>query len=596
MVSVMGVTQFVSSLVLVAILLLVSSLVLAQSSVMINDEDGDPFELYGGSYALLVGVSKYTNGWNDLDQIPSELEDAEAALKLHGFEVTLETERTTASELPNVFQEFIFKHGYKQNNRLVIIYSGHGHTWVKGNQGYLVPSDAPRPATAEGNPGESFLRKALHISQMVEWSRQMTARHVLFLFDSCFSGTIFNTKGLSADSNLKSFSLESVARPVRQFITAGSANERVPAKSTFMPAFVDAITLGVGDLYKDGYITGTELGVFIENEVSQYTNQSPQFGKHPQRDLAKGNIVFVLSDNSNEVKSAKFSKKASIVFRSSEFLLEKCLEGVAESCLELGFRYDTGEGVRKDKSLAKEYYEIACSEESAVGCSNLGVWYSSGETVPVDYSKAASFYRKACNGDHSGSCIHLGFMFLKGVGVEENGPEALNYFRKACDLGNEVGCGHTAVQYQTGDGVMKDQSLATQYAQRGCEGGEAFSCFNLGTEYFSGKSGEKNLTKAAKYLQLGCEGGVMESCTNLGYMYGSGDGVQVDRIKAVRLFRHACEGGDPTGCYNLGVVYYTGDGVEEDKERALSLFKFACKNGHTPACESDLPAFNLKNR
>ena len=64
--------------------------------------------------------------------------------------------------------------------------------------------------------------------------------------------------------------------PVRQFITAGSAHETVPAQSIFTPVFVDALRYGLGDLTGDGYVTGQELGLYLQNKVPQHTNQTPQ--------------------------------------------------------------------------------------------------------------------------------------------------------------------------------------------------------------------------------------------------------------------------------------------------------------------------------
>ena len=51
---------------------------------------------------------------------------------------------------------------------------------------------------------------------------------------------------------------------MREFITAGKANQTVPARSVFAPAFVDAIGRGLADLDKDGYVTGTELGLYLQ--------------------------------------------------------------------------------------------------------------------------------------------------------------------------------------------------------------------------------------------------------------------------------------------------------------------------------------------
>ena len=85
-----------------------------------------------------------------------------------------------------------------------------------------------------------------------------------------------------------------MSRPVRQFITAGSAGETVPAKSTFTPAFVEALQYGKGDLNQDGYISGTELGMYLQMEVPLYVEQTPQFGKITDYELSRGDFVFVL--------------------------------------------------------------------------------------------------------------------------------------------------------------------------------------------------------------------------------------------------------------------------------------------------------------
>ncbi len=115
-------------------------------------------------------------------------------------------------------------------------------------RGFLVPTDAPNPL--RDAPG--FRRKALSMAQIVTWAREMTAKHALFLFDSCFSGTVFRTRALPDEPP----HIDRLANePVRQFITAGSANEEVPARSVFTPAFVDALEHREGDL-----VEGTSPG------------------------------------------------------------------------------------------------------------------------------------------------------------------------------------------------------------------------------------------------------------------------------------------------------------------------------------------------
>ncbi|MDJ0890275.1 MAG: PEGA domain-containing protein [Gammaproteobacteria bacterium] len=262
--------------------------------------DGVQTPLYGSSHALLVGNSDYTAGWPDLESVPRELERVERVLKAQGFQVDKRL-NLKADDMKDAFEQFIAAHGYDSENRLLFYYSGHGHTWEEVGQGYLVPADAPLPASATGNPGREFLRKALHMSQVLAWSRQMTAKHGLFLFDSCFSGTIFKTKSLPGKPP---HITRATALKVRQFITAGSAGEQVPARSVFTPAFVDALELGWGDLNKDGYVSGVELGLYLQTKVPEHAAQTPQFGKHPDYALSRGDFVL-------ETKVAAVSPPAS---------------------------------------------------------------------------------------------------------------------------------------------------------------------------------------------------------------------------------------------------------------------------------------------
>jgi formylglycine-generating enzyme required for sulfatase activity len=237
---------------------------------------------YLGSYALLIGESNYTNGWDDLESIPSELDKVEEVLISQGFRVE-KSLNLNAKELKKRFETFINQYGWDENNRLLFFYSGHGHT--RKGKGYIVPTDAPNPNFNK----RGFLRKAVGMKQILTWAERIEAKHVLFLFDSCFSGTVFKARALP---EMPRQIMEMAQLPVRQFITAGSANETVPAQSVFASVFVDALRYGLGDLYKDGYVTGEELGLYLKNKVPQYGSQNPQFGKIRKYELSRGDFVF----------------------------------------------------------------------------------------------------------------------------------------------------------------------------------------------------------------------------------------------------------------------------------------------------------------
>ncbi len=259
----------------------------AMRGVMVVDKRGErkKIKLYGESHALLIGVSEYNNGWSRLTAIPGELDQVEDFLKKRGFSIT-RVDNPDSDALEKAFEDFIDLYGYEEQNRLLFFYSGHGHTRKNGSKGYLVPIDAPDPNKNE----RLFVRRSLPMIKVLAWAKDIEAKHALFLFDSCFSGSIFKQKDAPKPSeNITRLS----TKPVRQFITAGSADESVPAQSTFTPAFIDGLKFGLADANRDGYVTGTELGQFLQSEVPRHAAQHPEWGKISDYELSRGDFIFL---------------------------------------------------------------------------------------------------------------------------------------------------------------------------------------------------------------------------------------------------------------------------------------------------------------
>lgn len=240
--------------------------------------------LYDNSYALVIGNDAYTNGWPRLSNAVADATEVALALDRAGFEVTLETDLDSAG-LRRTLRQFFAIKGSDPEARLLVWYAGHGHS-IDG-EGFLVPVDAARP----GMP--TFKFDAVQMRDFGSLMRLASAKHVLAVFDSCFAGTVFSTRAGGVPPAITRVT----ARPVRQFLTSGDADQQVGDDGTFRRLFLRALAGETGaDVNSDGYLTGTELGLFMSDRLANYSGgaQTPRYGKLRDPDFDRGDFVFSL--------------------------------------------------------------------------------------------------------------------------------------------------------------------------------------------------------------------------------------------------------------------------------------------------------------
>jgi len=203
-----------------------------------------------------------------------------------GFAVKLVLD-PVSREMNTIINEMVYDMGREENRALLFYNAGHGATETLADgtkMGYLILRDCP---ILEKNP-KGFATHAISMRDIESASLRIRAKHVLMLFDSCFSGSLFAlVRAVPHDITEKS------ALPVRQYITAGREDEQVPDKSMFKRCLLIGLE-GDADLTGDGYITGSELGMYLSDKVVNYTHrrQHPQYGKINNPDLDRGDFIF----------------------------------------------------------------------------------------------------------------------------------------------------------------------------------------------------------------------------------------------------------------------------------------------------------------
>jgi formylglycine-generating enzyme required for sulfatase activity len=267
--------------------------------------------LYSGYRALVVGVSDY-DSWPDLPNAVNDAQEIAETFKKMGFKVKTVT-NPNSLKLKEALNEMAYIEGQDEKLALLFYYAGHGETekLADGTKlGYIIPTDCPLLR----NDPIGFVNKAVSMKDMEAYSLRIQSKHVLMLFDSCFSGSLFSLVRARPEDITEKSTLK-----VRQYITAGTEDESVPDRSMFKRCLMIGLD-GDADLTRDGYITGTELGLYLSDKVVQNTcrGQHPQYGKIRTPELARGDFIFHLASSSAVIeKPAPASSKSYLSVESN---------------------------------------------------------------------------------------------------------------------------------------------------------------------------------------------------------------------------------------------------------------------------------------
>ncbi|MFD0916507.1 caspase domain-containing protein [Pseudahrensia aquimaris] len=272
--------RYIGVLLLICILGMSSSQAAGEMSIPVQS---GVYKMYDQSHALIIGVSKYDpqTGWPVLPAVKKEIENVNAALTKQGFTTEIVTDPDFIS-LQKAVREF-FNRRWSRDTRLILYFAGHGHSDQSEDMGYILPRDTLYFGDAD------FFQKAFSMSEiraMLPNGRR--AKHVLLVFNSCFSGSIFLTRRNTLPPEIAY--LSDIDRPGWQYITAGTAQQEVPDNLSFSQAFIDGIE-GGADRNKDELVTASELGFYINTQLaSDYL--TPQFGNDRSPNRKLGDLVF----------------------------------------------------------------------------------------------------------------------------------------------------------------------------------------------------------------------------------------------------------------------------------------------------------------
>ncbi|PWT92015.1 MAG: peptidase C14 caspase catalytic subunit p20 [Acidobacteria bacterium] len=243
---------------------------------------------FGVYYALIIGNNAYTHGWPNLKTPENDArKTAEILSTQYGFKtkVLLNATRFDILQALNEFRKTL-----TDKDNLLIYYAGHGHWEKKIQRGYWVPVDGDI---------ESDVNWISTIA-ITDILSAMTARHVLVVADSCYSGALTRSAiaqlepGLSDDARqhwLKTIA-EKQSRTVlssgglQPVLDSGAGNHSVFAK-----AFLEALAKNTEIL--EGKLLGLEIAAKVSYAASPELDQEPQYAPIRFAGHEAGDFLFV---------------------------------------------------------------------------------------------------------------------------------------------------------------------------------------------------------------------------------------------------------------------------------------------------------------
>jgi hypothetical protein len=301
------------------------------------------------------------------------------------------------------------------------------------------------------------------------------------------------------------------------------------------------------DANHDGYVTGTELGLFLQQKMTNLSNnrQTPRYGKLNAYGYDRGDFVFqVGKPDVPSIAASPTTQSTSEAERSWAAAKETTSTVVLEAFIR---RY------------ADSFYaELARARLEELKRSRVAVVAPPATPPPSAVAEA----EKAADSGDANAMVNLGLMYENGNGIAQDYAEAVRWYRKAADAGYALGMSNLGTTYRDGKVVVQDDAEAVRWFRKAADDGSAMGMVNLGWMFENGKGVAKDDAEAVRWYRKAADVGEPLGFSSLGVMYDNGKGVAKDDAEAVRWYRKAADADIPVAMNNLGTMYRDGTGVQ----------------------------------
>jgi hypothetical protein len=238
----------------------------------------------GKYYALIIGIDKYSGDWKPLKNAVNDAKAVEKQLRdryeFQSFHTLYDNQATRA----NIIKEYEWlMANTKENDNVLIYYSGHGDYNESLNRGFWVPADAT----------SSSVSSLICNTDIQAFLGGIKSKHTFLIADACFSGDIFRGKTLTIpyENSFKYYN-QIYAKPSRTALTSGGVEPVMDGGKDGHSVFAYYLLKSLGN-NENQFFDASQLYNDLKVAVINNSNQTPGFSPIVNTGDEGGQFIFI---------------------------------------------------------------------------------------------------------------------------------------------------------------------------------------------------------------------------------------------------------------------------------------------------------------
>jgi Flp pilus assembly protein TadD len=235
----------------------------------------------GRYYALVIGNNDYPY-LSPLKTAVTDAEDVAGILRnKFGFQINLLRNATRDQILTALYE---YRRTLTESTNLLVYYAGHGHYDRDVDKAYWLPVDARRDNNVKWISADDVTTNIKGIS----------AKHILIISDSCYSGMIPRDGTLTLTPLERERYLQKMIEGTSRILISSGGNEPVADDGgTGHSVFARALLRGFEQVGDDVFTAEELFYQFIRESVAGKSDQTPQYSPIRNSGHENGDFVFV---------------------------------------------------------------------------------------------------------------------------------------------------------------------------------------------------------------------------------------------------------------------------------------------------------------